>query len=476
MLTQGSRWPGRAAVLAAACVLSYQLMFPPRVGLANNGDFEKIAALFNIAAIGGEYQFANLKYPIDAKYHWESGHYSSETLLTALAVGLNRVFGNPREFDMRWMGAVHGFLFLLAIYLLQPLLAGKSKLFVNAGTIFLFADYMYTSQFNTFYMDASAYVFLMLTIVLFLRAAKWHRMPDSIALLASSLLLVLSKPQHAILGIWIVLVFAVFGAALWPRHGRALSLLSAALVAAAVSISPKLAPVDYGAHGYYTVIFLEVLPHSSNVDRDLKALGLDASYKPFIGTHAYSQGNGMADAQFREQFMRRTSYARLGWFFFTHPRQTLLALDISLGQAGLGQPAMGNFDPSGGFPAGMGTYTFALWSRLKSAVFHRHGIRYLFWWILVSAFLFATATVKRDVIPRIFLPGAYALCGMAITAMLVASLADAVDQTRHHIISNALLDLELLSGIALAAIARPMRPPTPKIRTQELGSHDFTEW
>lgn len=454
MRAQGSRWPAWAAVLVAACVLCYQLMFPPRVGLANNGDFEKIAALFNIHAVGGEYQFANLKYPINAKYHWDSSHYSSETLLTAVAAGLNRVLGNPREFDMRWMGAVHGFLFLLAIYLLQPLLHGKSRLLVNAAVIVVFADYMYTCQFNTFYMDAAAYVFLLLAIVLFLRAAKWHRWRDSIALLASSLLLVLSKPQHAILGIWIALLFAFFGAALWPGHGRALSYLSAALIAAAVAISPRLAPLDYGAHGYYTVIFFEVLPHSSEIGRDLKALGLDASYKQFIGTNAYSPGSGMMDARFREEFMRRISYARLGLFFMTHPRQTWLALDVSLGQAGLGQPPMGNFDPSGGFPAGMGTFTFALWSRMKSAAFYLHGMRYLFWWILVSAFLLMIATVKRDLVAPIFLPATYSLCGMAITAMLVASLADAVDQTRHHVISNALLDLELLCGIALVAIAR----------------------
>jgi hypothetical protein len=449
------RW---APVVAAAAVLGFQLFVPPRVGLANNGDFGKVTGHFDLhAPAEDEFTFANLKWSIDPKYHWDSGIYSSEALLAAAAVGLNRLFHSSREFDIRWMGLVHGLLFLLAIYLLEPMLAGIAGALMWAAVILVFADFKYTSYFNSFFMDAAAYVWLTLSVVFFLRAAKWRRARDSIGMVVAAVCMVTSKTPHAVLGIWIVLLLALFGTGLWRRNGRALSLISAGVIAAASIFGLKASPQGYAADGCYTVIFSQVLPHSVDIDGNLRALGLDESYKKWIGTFAAQAGSGMGDPAFVEEFRRRTSYGKLGWFFLTHPRDAALALETSLYWAGYERPAMGNFDRSSGLPKYTESHAFTLWSDFERFVLFRHGLRYLAWFMLISVALCATATARRRSIPAVCVAGAYALCGMATTAMLIASLGDAAEVTRHHFIGSALMDLELVLACALAILHRPLR-------------------
>jgi hypothetical protein len=279
-----------APSLVFAAILGVQLFVPPSIGLANNGDFSKIMGLFSLGdPPGDEYNYVELTYRFDPRYHWEAGYYSSETLLAAAPISLSGALSKDRSFDLRWMGLVHGLLFVLAVYLLQGLLkdAGGWRWYVLWIAIALiFGDVMYVSYFNSMYMDAAAYVFLMLSAVLFLRSVAWRKKSDAICLVICVALMLLAKSQHAVLGLWIAPLFAFFGGDFWPGNGRLFAMVSATIVAAAALVGAKLVPFDYAAHGYYSVIFSQVLPHSTNVKADLEALGLDDSYERMIGTHA----------------------------------------------------------------------------------------------------------------------------------------------------------------------------------------------
>lgn len=142
-----------ATVLAAIVVLGIQLFIPPRVGLANNGDFSRIIGVFGLGAPSeDEYAYADLKYRFDPRYRWQAGYYSSETLLAAASVGLNSLFSKPGVFDLRWMGFLHGLLLVLSLYLLQPLLADMSSLrrtILSISVVFAFGDFMYSSYLNS---------------------------------------------------------------------------------------------------------------------------------------------------------------------------------------------------------------------------------------------------------------------------------------------------------------------------------------
>ncbi len=437
-----------APILVLAAILGLQLFVPPIIGLANNADFSKVMGLFSLGApLGDEYKYVNLTYRFDPRYHWEAGYYSSETLLAAAPISLSGVFSKAGTFDLRWMGIIHGLLFLLAVYLLQGLLAdvGTWPWFVLWAAIAVgFGDVMYVSYFNSLYMDAAAYVFLMLSVVLFLRAVAWRKRSEAVWLVICVVLLLLSKSQHAILGVWIAPLFAFFGRSLWPGNGRLFAIVSTTIVAAAAVVGAKLVPFDYAAHGYYSVIFSQVLPHSQNMKADLEALGLDQSYARFVGTHAYSDESGFRDPEFADGFMRRTSYSRLGWYFLTHPRDAYLAVDSSLGEGGRQRPPMGNFERGVVLPEFSESRTFAFWSDAKRALFHGHGIRYGIGYLLITGLACAIAMARRKAMSSLLVAGVCAIAGMGITEMLIASLADVLDVTRHYFIAAAILDLELL--------------------------------
>jgi hypothetical protein len=447
-----------APSLVFAAILGVQLFVPPSIGLANNGDFSKIMGLFDLGAPrGDEYRFVNLKYRFDLGYHWEAGYYSSETLLAAAPISLKRNLSKDRSFDLRWMGFVHGLLFFLAVYLLESLLTrveGWRWYVLWVAIALVFGDVMYISYFNSLYMDAAAYVFLMLSVVLFLRAAAWRRKSNAIGLVICVALMLLSKSQHAILGLWVAPLFAFFGGSLWPGSGRLFAIVSTTIVAAAALVGVKLVPFDYAARGYYSVIFWQVLPNSTNAKADLEALGLDESYARFVRTHAYSANSGFRDPEFAAAFMQRTSYSRLGWFFLTHPRDGYLALDRSLGEGGRQRPPMGNFDRSVGLPEYSESHTFALWSDAKRALFHGHGIRYGIGYALITGLACAIAMARREILSNVLVAAIYALAGMGLTEMLIASLADAIDVTRHYFIAATILDLELLIMLMLLLSSR----------------------
>ena len=451
-----------APSLILAAILGFQLFAPPSIGLADNGDFAKIIGTFSLGASStDEYRYVHLTYRFEPQYHWTSGFHSSESLLVALAIGLNHVFSKDGSFDLRWMGFINASLVLLAGYLLTSLMAGVAGWrfwFFWTIAIFCFSDVMYVSYLNSFYMDTAAYAFLLLTVVLFLRSAAWNRKSDAVGLVIMAVLLLLSKSQHAILGLWLAPLFALFGRTLWPPNGRLFAIASTAIVAGASILSLKAAPFDYAAHGYYSVIFTQVLPHSPDVKADLDALGLDDTYVNLVGTHAYSLESGMNDSEFVRTFMARTSYARLGWYFVTHPREAYLALKTSLAEGGRQRPPMGNFDRSAGLPESTESQAFAFWSNAKRTFFHGRGVRYLTCFLLMALLICTIATGRRRTLPRTLVAGVYAIAGMGMTEMLVAALADAVDVTRHYFIAASILDLELLIlFVLLTGILRPPR-------------------
>jgi hypothetical protein len=112
---------------------------------------------------------------------------------------------------------------------------------------------------------------------------------------------------------------------------------------------------------------------------------------------------------------------------------------------------MGNFDRSAGLPASSESQAFTLWSLAKRRLFYGRGVRYLNYFLAMAALICAIAAARRKTLPPVLVAGVYAISGMGITEMLIASLADAVDVTRHYFIAATILDLELVILCVLMA-------------------------
>lgn len=445
------------ALLLAAAAVIFQNGVRPTVGLADNGDFPKILGQFDVGNPNGNqdvFRFADLRHVVDPKYHYESGFISSELLLFAAAFGLNAVFFSASVFDLRLLAAVHAGMFLLAFYLILPLLRAYRTAFRFAVLFILlviFTDVMYVSYFNSVYMDTAALVFLLLSLAFFLRALHWRKPADGWMFVVSVVLLITSKTQHFPLGIPIALLLAWKGGELTLGRGRVFRIASVTSVLAATAFSSQLAtPSYYPSMGSYSVIFFEMLPKSKTVASDLKELGLDDSYQRYVGSNAYSADSGLKDPEFKEAFIRKGLYGRLGRFFMRHPMRALDVAVWRLDDAGRQRPRIGNFDRRVGFPELAESRTFAVWSSLKAAAFHQHGGRYLLYSLLLAMFVPGFAILRRESLPKAVPAAVVVLAAMMLLELLVASFADALDPERHFSLFSTMTDLLLICGVCLA--------------------------
>jgi hypothetical protein len=443
----------RVFFAAAAAILLAQLMLPPVIGVANNGDFSRTYGIFHLTMpVADEVRFADTRYQFDRRVNYFGQFYSSEILLVTPALLLNAILSKDGAFDVRCMVLVHGALFLAAFYLFLPLLADAARglrWLVSGLALAIFGDVMYVAYLNSFYTDVAAYLFLLLSVVLALRVLRWNRRTDAVLLGVASLFLVTSKAQHAVLGFWIAALFGVLAFRLRPRNTRWFSAAAAMLAVTALLWLWKSTPEEYAARGCFSTIFFHLLPHSRDVDRTLADLDLDQTYRPYIGMVSFSGGSPMDDPRFVAEFRRKVTYTGLAMFLLTHPRDVYVALRVSLDEAGRQRPALGNFDPSAGLAPYAESQAFAGWSNLKRALFDRRGSRFLTCFLGLAATVAVLLVWQRRSLPAGSTAAGLILIAMACTELAVASLADAMDVPRHHLLFYAFFDLLLLTGVWL---------------------------
>lgn len=450
-----------AFLVLASVIVGYQIFVPPVVGLANNGDFGKVIGVFDLTGpVEDENGWADTRYEFNPKKHYWAEFYSSEHVLMAAAVAANTVLSKDGYFDVRAIGLIHGALFLLALYLLWTLLEESPRIlrFATCGTVlFCFSDVMYVSYLNSFYMDVAAWLFLSIAAMLYLRLLRWRRPADALWFAVCCAMAITSKAQHAVLGFWLTALVLAAGYPLWPKQRKRITAFAACIALLGAVWLTKSAPPDYPARGVFTMAFYQILPHSKNLGQTIRDLGLDDSYRRYVGMHSFAEGSPMEDPAFVERFRRRISYGSLAWFYLTHPRDAYMALRLSLNEAGIQRPYLGNFDVHTGYPRFHASRAFAFWSDLKRRTFDHRGPRYFFTFLALAAAVATLLVAQRRTLPRGAVAGGVVLIGMAFTALCVASLADAVDVPRHHLLFYALFDMLIVLLVHLgvgACLAR----------------------
>ena len=105
-----------AAIAAGAAVLTAQLLLPPIVGLADNGDFSKVMRPAGLAYVEPEparyFRWASSKFAFAAPRPDPDGYRTSETVLARSATAASGLVG-ASLFDIRALGALHAALLLL---------------------------------------------------------------------------------------------------------------------------------------------------------------------------------------------------------------------------------------------------------------------------------------------------------------------------------------------------------------------------
>ncbi len=462
--------------LGLAILLGPELLVPPVVGLANNGDFYRIAPQAGVyyinpgrpetedpdaaAYVSRHYRTAAPKNP--------QGYYSSGLALMWLARGLNDLVRRDGLFDIRFLGAVHlGALIFAVTILLGALGRYRAALRWTVATLacFMLSDVGYFSFFNSFYSESATLIFLVLWL------AAVFRLPgrdaslsirDGFFLVCCGLFLT-AKPQNAVEA---PLLVALWWSLRWPaargeRHRRAV--LIAAGVGLCACATLYLAARPFQQVNRYNHVFQGILGKDPNAAESLGTFGLGDEYAELIGTHWWSPLSA-AQESLKWSTAEKLKTAGIVRYYWRHPERFATLFAQGAKAAFVFRPAgLGNFERSRRGPPGEMSSRLAHWTAVKQALYPRTASALICAGIML-ALLWALLLRSRDGDPETPPPARLGLCLWAMGAVqLVAVLIGGgeVELVRHLFLFNALADLSLivLPLSAAAQYTRTARPP-----------------
>jgi hypothetical protein len=450
-----------AAVACAALALGLQLLVPPVIGLADNGDYGRVMYPAGFAHSTGRYEdlyfaFLRTKYRVVAPGPIRGGYLTSEIPLAAAARLATAPFRHGGLFDIRVLGGLHALLLLLA---LGGILSACRELETGAQCVaaallvFFFTDVGYVSLFNSFYPQTASLLFLLLTVAAAAHAVRRGGLAGGLLLayFAFAALFVASKPQEAIQGPLLALFGArLAGVGLRLPWRRLAAWLAAALCAFSVWYG-RSTPMALREAAIYEVVFFDLLPHSAEPARDAAELHLDPSWLRYSGTNAFQKDSPLLDPAFRIEFLRRVGYRRILRFYASHPRRLVERLVRGSEKAWELRPSFGNLEKSPQSPRLRRTSRFAAWS-----TFRRWAARPPLLWLalLLSGNLAAALGTYRRASwkGRRFREGVVVAAAMAATAFTTCILLNAApDLSRTFYVAEALCDLLIVADVAWLA-------------------------
>lgn len=461
MKAGNARWQEWLLLLLCAGILAWQLLLPGFIGMANNGDFGKVAGPL---AIGGadnganNFVFFQAQYLRGPQYYYIPRPPSSEIVLAWLASAVERIAGDPARFDIRWLGAAHGLIFLGFYYtvltVLRPLHVAW-RVGLSLVALWIFADVGTVAYFNSFYTDTAAILGALAAALLAVRVGGSVEVrPPFLGLFGlAALLYVTSKGQHGVLGF----VPAVGAVALgWKAHrarGRIVACGVAAVVAGGSVWILASMPDWYRGQSRFDLVFFYITKNSRTPAQDLSELGLDDSYLQYVGMHAFVGGTPMAEQAFITTFCARNTFGKILRFYLRHPAVAAGKLWSDLrDEAWQRRPGnLSNLQQGQGHPPGARTGRLGSWSALRTTLFRLWPVYILVWYAvaLVGFPLLGRRSRAAWRQPLGWMIGAIAVAGAAEFG--VASLADAVETDRHLLIFHLLTDVTMFLALVFAA-------------------------
>ena len=447
------------AVSVAAILLALQLLIPPILGLANEGDFERVMGYAGVNYLTDRFDekyrgHIVTKFAIVEPGWYRSGYLTSEVPLAWLAREASVILRPGRPFDLRFLGGVHILLLLIALGLLLSScrdLSVVSQCLAASLLVFVFADVGYAAALNSFYAQTASLLFMLLTLGCAAVAIRSGGLRGRlvVAYFLCAALFVCSKPQEAVLGP----LLAAWG--IWlarsPRERwwrGPVVWLAAGLCAFSFWYYRQIPKTDIRYVGLFHTVFHDLLQTSPDPGRDMDELGIDRGLARYIGMHAYMPGAPIHDPDFQRRFFDRLTYGKLTAFYLSHPDRFLDRLRRAAPAAFRLRPKyLGNFEKSTGVPPRTKATRFALWSDLRATLEHR-AILWLSLFFGGNLVAVAIAWVRASRRTRLFLSGVLVCLVLAAREFVVCTLADSLDDLgRHLFVFDAVFDLVLIADV-----------------------------
>jgi len=444
-------------------IIAFQTFIPPYIGIADNGDFAKVAGRLSLGPTDPDYsvKYFNADYVRSSRHYWVSPVWSSELWPSMLASLLSHTEREGDLFNIRWLGAVHAtiFIFLFYLFLLAIRPMGLWPAFIlGSAAIYIFTDVLYVAYFNSFYSDTAALLGLLGATVLAVFIITWGTsLPSVIAFSMFAILLIASKSQHALWGFLPALFLFTAAKQLKGLAAHAIGFALVALLLGTGFYVVKTTPRDYQGQALFNLIFFKLAKDSPDPVQDLQDLGLSRGELPYVGMYVYRSDSPAQNPKWFQEFCRRTDYSRVARFYVRKPSRALKILgeDLQFNAPYL-RFAYANFRRQDANKPQQMAERFASWSKFRGGLLFLWSRHILVWYALLVA---AAILILRMRPSGQAAKMAWLTLGLAAAAAIefsVASLADACETFRHLFIFHALTDLTVL--LALAAMLMVILP------------------
>ena len=359
---------------------AYQLFIPPLIGIADNGDFERMRIPNGLMRIPDEttdqrFDFFHSKFAIVPKKDYGIYYFHSSThLFVSAARWLNEHFIDRGIFDVRMLGAVYLACFLLGIYLLLRASCEwqfKWRCLFAVSLLVLFTDVAYSAYFNSFYSEPTALIALPLIVgssVLLIYRRKAAPVWLTLYFIAATIM-VTAKPMYVPYAA-IFVPFGIYLARLGAFRFRYVlaGVLSCGLLALGIWYQ-SFTPEWLRMKASYIAIFGTLLQDSQNPAVDAAAMNLKPEWIRYIGSTPYDTDSPVVvDPAFVQDFSRRVQTMTIPKFLVTHPAELYkVAADIAPQMVITEPDYAGYYEQSSGKPAL--SKPAAIWSSVRAHLF-----------------------------------------------------------------------------------------------------------
>lgn len=457
----------RIVLAAAAGIIAYQVLMPPIVGLADQGDFARMIGHFGYGPQDKspdlKFMYVVRKYAPDPKFRypdWEQ--FNSEYLFTGSAVALNRLISKDGKLDLTVMGFVHALAFLAAFArLLWAMRRFRAAPVLWVAAAVMLTDVAYTAYWNSFYAEPAICIFFLLLAA---ETVELWDSPDAgtwrLALWTLwAVLWILAKPQNAPIGV--VLALFALRVRWWAgkRRTRRTALAACGAIACATVFSIATVPQPVRWNTGYDMVFRAIIPESHDAAADLRTLGLDPALAKYGGT--WAEGHPFYELVTGGAFRDKITPWRIARFYLLRPARFWKHIKVMLGSAFVMRDFYGNFEKAEGYGAAARSQAFAVWSGFHRSVLER-GARLLFFLLLISPLPLAWAWKRAGLTERRrHLEFAGLLLACCLAALFTVLLGDCWDNIKHFYAFNLLFDGCVV--VALAAAAGKLKHDLPTL-------------
>ncbi len=397
--------------------VAWQLWVPPYTGLADNGDFAKIAGGFAlVAADPGQqptFHFFNRLWRNEANSLWVSPYWGIEVWLTRAALWLDRT--NP--FDIRWLGLIHAALFGAVAWLMI-----SRRAIPNLFALIALTDAAYVTYFQSFYFDTASLLFLLLFFAAWKAEQPW-------VLAIAGFGFALAKAPHAPAAILLAVILVA------QRRRSFLPAALALLIGGSYMLSQT--KDEYKATAYYNLAFFKL----GLIDPGaLDALKIKPEDRHLLGTHAFMPDSPAQNATWLKSFLPAGGYGNALRYYASHPAVAFQVLwtDLATEAQQIRAINLGNYERSTGKQYCTRSTSFGWYSAAKSWLF-RVAPWHVFLLVPFAVFIVWREASMRWILVGVLTVGAYEFG--------VASLADACETYRHLLLFHVAYDLLIFLAI-----------------------------